>query len=84
MVEISMLGCSKCEQPWGLDNLVRHIQPPKAVMRYANFGLLALRMLAGAPNAGAMLSSFSCLAPLHVNVSTVNCADRPEVTRLTA
>ena len=39
-------------------------------------------MLAGGIIAGAMLGSFSCLAPVHDNASTVRCANRPEVIRL--
>jgi hypothetical protein len=32
--------------------------------------------------AGAMLGSFTCLAPVHDNASTVRCANHPEVIRL--
>lgn len=39
-------------------------------------------MFAGGIIAGAMLSSFTCLAPVHDNASTVRCANRPEVIRL--
>lgn len=39
-------------------------------------------MLAGGIIAGAMLGSFTCLAPIHDNASTVRCANQPGVIRL--
>ncbi len=39
-------------------------------------------MFAGGIIAGAMLGSFTCLAPVHDNASTVRCANHPEVIRL--
>jgi hypothetical protein len=39
-------------------------------------------MLAGGIIAGALLGSFTCLAPVHDNASTVRCANRPDVIRL--
>ena len=39
-------------------------------------------MVAGGIIAGAMLGSFTCLAPVHDNASTVRCANHPEVIRL--
>jgi hypothetical protein len=39
-------------------------------------------MFAGVIIAGAMLGSFTCLAPVHDNASTVRCANHPELIRL--
>ncbi|WP_017669071.1 hypothetical protein [Sandarakinorhabdus sp. AAP62] len=39
-------------------------------------------MFAGEIIAGALLGSFTCLAPVHDNASTVRCANRPEIIRL--
>ena len=51
-------------------------------MRNANCGVLAFRMFAGGIIAGALLGSFTCLAPVHDNASTVRCANLPETIRL--
>ena len=39
-------------------------------------------MFAGEIIAGALLGSFTCLAPIHDNASTVRCANQPAIVRL--
>lgn len=55
-------------------------QPGRAVLR--KLGVLAFIMFAGEIIAGALLGSFTCLAPVHDNASTVRCANQPEIIRL--
>lgn len=45
-------------------------------------GVLAFGMFAGDIIAGAFLGSFTCLAPVHDNASTVRCANQPAIVRL--